>query len=79
MGCYLKVKNQPFYLYRGNKVESKIQATWYNSKYAAETMKLRWEKAHPRQKLEIRRWATDEIVDPEAPTAKRTKPVGWAR
>lgn len=79
MGCYLKVKNQPFYLYRGNKVEEKEHATWYNSKYAAETMKLRWEKAHPGQKLEIRRWATDDLVDLNASTVKRTKPTSWSR
>jgi hypothetical protein len=63
MGCYLKVKGQPFYLYRGKKVERKTQATYYLSAYAAETMKLRWEASNKRQKLEIRRWDTDDVVD----------------
>jgi hypothetical protein len=79
MGYYLKVKGQPFMLYRGKKVESKIQATWYASTYAAETMQLRWEKANPKQKLEIRKWATDEIVGHSVTTAPRTKPTSWRK
>jgi hypothetical protein len=76
MGYYLKVKGQPFMLYRGKKVERKLQATWYASSYSAETMLLRWEATNPGQKLEIRKWATDEIVDVR-PAANHTKPKSW--
>ena len=62
MGCYLKVKNQPFFLYRGNKVERKSQATYYLNAYSAETMQIRWEAAHKGQKLEIRKWQSDELI-----------------
>jgi|WetSurMetagenome_2_1015567.scaffolds.fasta_scaffold86548_3 hypothetical protein len=79
MGCYLKIKNQPLFLYRGKKVETKEQATWYSSKYAAETMRLRWEKAHPRQKLEIRKWSTDEVVNQSPATVKHKKPASWSK
>lgn len=61
MGCYLKVKNQPFYLARGKMVERKSQATYYSSSYAARTMMLRWYARKPKVRLEIRIWATDEL------------------
>jgi hypothetical protein len=76
VGFYLKVKDQPFVLYRGQKVEEKVKATWYVSSYAAETMQLRWEKANPGQRLEIRNWETDDLVDKTAPRL-RTKPASW--
>jgi|WetSurMetagenome_2_1015567.scaffolds.fasta_scaffold205328_4 hypothetical protein len=76
MGFYLRVKGQPFVLYRGQKVEEKTKATWYASSYAAETMLLRWEKAHPGQRLEIRNWETDDLIDKTTPRL-RTKPESW--
>jgi hypothetical protein len=76
VGFYLKVKGQPFVLYRGQKIERKPGATWYASSYAAGTMLLRWEKAHPGQKLEIRNWETDDLIDKTTPRL-RTKPESW--
>jgi hypothetical protein len=76
MGFYLKVKGQPFMLYRGQKVDEKVKAAWYVSSYAAETMRLRWEKAHPGQRLEIRNWETDDLIDKATPRL-RAKPRSW--